>query len=290
MHARKQRERGSRHALRFRAAPSHRDIYNAIARGDLKVHRPEADAGGHNKIEIEPDDLFQFSEKKFPKNKIVKVTPGLPPVQVLALKFLILNWSRWDEVHFMVWPEWQREGDLWVIPWQRVKGRNKAGAKKIDIDHVVPLNHRSIEILNQLEEQQKRDDNNTPFVFANYRCANGSVRMGSPISEGAVTKLLKRLLPPEEIKAMLHGMRTTGRSWGNVQRRLGLLNVVEDDLERALAHVEGYGKKPLNRLYSRDDDETVPLISIFDAWADYCNCMTAPAADLIPIRRQIRKG
>ena len=109
-----------------------------------------------------------------------------------------------------------------VIPWQRVKGRNKAGAKKIKIDHIVPLNSRSVEILNLLEEQQKRDNNDSPYVFGHYRCANGSERMGQPLCDGTVSKLLKRLLPPEEIKAVLHGMRTTGRSWGSAQRRMGI--------------------------------------------------------------------
>jgi hypothetical protein len=187
----------------------------------------------------------------------------------------------------MRWPEWQQNENLWVIPWQRVKGRNKAGAREIKIDHVVPLNYRSAEILNQLDEQRKRDKNESEFVFGNYRTANGSERMGKPISSEIVRRLLVRLLPPEEINAVLHGMRTAFESWGNVQRRMGFLKVTRDDLERAIAHVEGYGETPLRRLYSRDDKEIIPLVPIFDGWADFANSDTGT---VIPFRRPAKQA
>jgi integrase len=257
-------------------------IYNKIGHNLIKASRPESPGGGHNKIEIEPEELFQHLKK------VVDVSPGLPPITVFLLKFLILNWSRFDEVRFMEWSEWRREENLWVIPWQRVKGRNKAGYREIRIDHVVPLNYRSVETLNLLDEQRKRDKNESKFVFGHYRSANGSERMGQPPTRETVSKLLRRLLPPEEIKAVLHGMRTTGRSWGNVQRRMGYLKVTESDLERALAHVEGYGETPLIRLYSRDDDEIRPLILIFDSWADFLNSDTQSADVVTPFRRKVK--
>ena len=68
-----------------------------------------------------------------------------------------------------------------MIPWQRMKARNRIGSQPIKIDHVLPFNHRSVEILELLEQQQKRENNDTPYVFGNYRCANGSERMGKPI-------------------------------------------------------------------------------------------------------------
>ena len=82
-------------------------IYNAIGENKIKLYRPESISGGHNKIEIEPDDLFRFQKK------VVDVIPGLPPVSVFVLEFLILNWLRFDEVRHMVWPEWQREETCW---------------------------------------------------------------------------------------------------------------------------------------------------------------------------------
>jgi integrase len=265
-------------------------IYNAAKSGKLKVYRPEKVSGltHGNTLEIEPADLREFARAT--GKKIIDVTPGAPPLAVLLLKFLILNWSRFDEVHGMVWSEWQRQGNLLVIPWQRVKGRNKAGARTIKIDHVVPLNYRSVEILTMLDEQRKRDNNDSEFVFGNYRAANGSERMGQPICDTTINNLLKRLLPPEEVKAVLHGMRSAGRTWGNVQRRMGYLKVVEEDLERALAHVKGYGKTPLVRIYSRDDEEIEPLIPIFDGWADFANSDTPASADVIPIRRRMKQG
>jgi Arm DNA-binding domain len=256
------------------------EIYNNVGRNNIKAHRPDTALGcGLNKIEIEPDDLFRFKKAK------VDVTPGLPPIAILFLKFLIQNGLRCDEVRYMRRSEWQREENLLVIPWQRMKGRNKAGAKQIKIDHVIPLNYRSVEILELLEEQQKRDNNESEFMFGNYRRANGNERMGKPISVEIVRRLLKRLLPPEEINAVLHGMRTSFRSWANIQRRMGYLKVTENDLERAIAHVEGYGKTPLQRLYSRDDDEIRPLIPVFDDWADFANT----TGDVIPFHQPMKK-
>jgi hypothetical protein len=257
-------------------------IYNAIGSNKLKSSRVDSLCGGRAMIEIEPEDLFKFSKK------VVDVTPGLPPLQTLVLKFLILNWSRFDEVRFMPWSEWQRGGNLWVIPWQRVKGRNKAGAKEIKIDHVVPLNYRSVKILDLLDEQRKRDKNESPFVFGHYRVANGDERMGRPITGETVSKLLKRLLPPEEKNAVLHGMRTAGRSWANMRRRMGELAVTTDDLERALAHVDGYGETPLIRLYSRDDD-IKPLVPVFDSWADFTfSDIDPPASNVTRFRRKAK--
>lgn len=189
----------------------------------------------------------------------------------------------------MRWSWWRREENVLVIPWRHMKGCNRAGAKQIKIDHVVPLNYRSIEILKLLEEQQKRDNNESEFVFGNYRRANGNERMGKPISSEIVRRLLKRLLPPEETNAVLHGMRTALRSWGSVQRRMGYLKVAEDDLERAIAHVKGYGETPLHRLYSRDDKEIRPLVLIFDGWADFANSDTDTPSGVIPFHQPTRK-
>ena len=260
------------------------EIYNAAGRNKFKVHRPDALGCGHNKIEIEPDDLYQY------KKKIVDVTPGLPPIQILFLKFLMLNGLRCDEVWGLRWSEWQREENLLVSPWNRMKGRNKAGAKEIKIDHVVPLNYRSVEILKLLDEQRKRDKNESEFVFGNYRAANGSGRMGKQIADEIVRRLLKRLLPVDEPNAVLHGMRTALESWGNTQRRMGYLKVTRDDLERAIAHVEGYGETPLRRLYSRDDTEIKPLVPIFDGWADFINSDTDTPSGIIPFRRPARQA
>jgi hypothetical protein len=80
---------------------------------------------------------------------------------------------------------------------------------------------------------------------------------------------------------------------------MGYLKIMESDLERALAHVEGYGKTPLVRLYSRDDDEIRPLIPIFDGWADFVYSDitpstndVAPSADgvVVSIRKQIKRA
>jgi integrase len=255
-------------------------IYNAIAKGRLKSTKPEYPvfAGSWQEHQIEPAELF----KVFPK--FVDVIPGLPPVSIYLLQFLILNGSRFDEVHYMRWSEWQRDKGLWVIPWQRVKGRNKHGAKPIQIDHVIPLSSRSIEILQMLDEQRKRDRNESEYVFGNYRTANNtSALIGRPLCDQTVRNLVWRLVDPEDIDSTIHGMRTAFRSWGGAQRRFA-----ENDLERSIAHVKGHGGSRLVRIYNRDDDDIAPLIPIFDGWADFC--LGGLSADVIPIRRRIQQG
>jgi integrase len=261
-------------------AISYSRIYNAIAKGRLKSTKPEYPvfAGSWQEHQIEPAELF----KVFPK--FVDVIPGLPPVSVYLLQFLILNGSRFDEVHYMVWDEWQRDTGLWVIPWQRMKSRNKHGAKEIRIDHVIPLSQRSIKILTMLDEQRQRDRNDSKYVFGNYRTANNtSARIGRPICGQNVLNLLRRLVGPEDADKVLHGMRTAFRSWGGAQRRFAW-----SDLERSIAHVKGYGETPLIRLYSRDDDDVAPLIPIFDGWADFVTGSSGLPAGVtaFPIRKR----
>jgi integrase len=261
-------------------------IYNAIAKGRLKSTKPEYPifAGSWQEHQIKPADLFDV----WPK--VLDVIPGLPPICVYLLQFLILNGSRFDEVHYMPWDEYKPTEQLWVIPWQRMKGRNKAGAREIRVDHVIPLSKRSIEILQLLDEQKKRDRNDSKYVFGSYRTANNtSARIGMPLCSQTVRNLVRRLIGAEDLNATLHGMRTAFRSWGGAQRSGGYPRFAESDLERAIAHVKGYGETPLVRLYSRQDRDIMPLIPIFDDWAEFILGGGQPAS-VIPIRRRVQQA
>jgi integrase len=268
-------------------------VYNAIARGRLRASKPDNPvfAGSWQEHQILPDDAIKLWGPR-----IVDVIPGLPPVSVYFLKFLILNGARCDEVRYMLWSEWQRKDNLWVIPWQRVKGRNRSGQRPIKIDHVVPLSATSTAILQMLEEQQKRDTVDTKFPFANYMTANGhGARIGAAICDVTVGNLLGRQLrrlnddhplPRDDIAGTLHGMRTCFRSWLDVQRINGHPRFAEADMERAIAHIGGYGTTEVSRLYSRQSREVVPLIEIFDAWDDYVrSAQVAPA--VLPFRKKV---
>jgi integrase len=262
-------------------------LYNAIAKGRLRTTKPEYPvfAGSWQEHQIAPADLFQV----WPK--MVDVIPGLPPVTIYFLKFLILNGARCDEIQFMPWTEYRPQEGLWVIPWERMKGRDRSGRKQIKIDHVVPLSRTSIEILQLLKTQQKNDKIDSPYVFGNYLTANStSARIGQPISTGTVRNLLAKLLrrlndqQPQlslgTIEGTLHGMRTSFRSWLDVQRVDGHPRFSERDMERAIAHVRGYGEDDLSRLYSRQSKTVVPLIEIFDAWQDYV--LGEQSAEIVP--------
>jgi integrase len=237
-------------------------LYINLHKGRLVATKPlrPVFAGSWQEWQIAPNDLF----KLWPK--VVDVIPGLPPVTIYLLQFLILNASRFHEVQYMRWSEYREDEQLWAIPWQRVKGRNKVGAKEIRTDHIIPLAKRSIEILQLLREQQKRDKiADSLYVFGNYMTANKSgARIGQPVCDETVRNLLRKLLPPEDAVATLHGMRTAFRSWAGAQNRWK-----ESDLERAIAHIKGHGETHVSRLYSRQNPQIMPLIEIFEAWADF---------------------
>jgi integrase len=262
-------------------------VYGSISCGKLRASKPENPvfAGSWQEHQILPDDAVELWGPR-----IVDVIPGLPPVSLYFLKFLILNGARCEEVTYMPWSEWQRNDNLWVIPWQRMKGRNRSGRKPVKIDHVVPLSKTSIEILQMLEEQQKRDKIDTKFVFANYMTANQTgARVGQPINRGTVSNLLARLLRrlnddqplgKGDVSGTLHGMRTCFRSWLDVQRINGHPRFAEADMERAIAHIRGYGETEVSRLYSRQSKDVAPLVEEFDAWEDYV--IGGQSAEVVP--------
>jgi hypothetical protein len=96
---------------------------------------------------------------------------------------------------------------------------------------------------------------------------------------------LRAILPPEEIEATMHGMRTAFRSWGEEQ------DFLEKHLERAIGHIRGYGETEVSRRYSRQAKHIKPLVEIFNKWADFCLGGGEPAsikpASIIPFRRKV---
>jgi hypothetical protein len=101
---------------------------------------------------------------------------------------------------------------------------------------------------------------------------------------------LRKALPPEEIKATMHGMRTAMRSWGEDQTNPdGTPRFAEKDLERAIGHVAGFGTTEVARGYSRQAKRISALIPIFNGWADLITGRGLPA-DVIPFRRRASTG
>jgi hypothetical protein len=224
---------------------------------------------------IEPADLFKL------RPKVMDVIPGVRPVAMHLVKFAVLNGCRPSEAREMTWSEYDPIERLWILPWQRTKE-----GKDIRRDLVIPLSQLAIDILDAMKAQQQRDQIKTDYVFAGYpsRFNKWAVKIGETVCVTTLLNNLRKALPPEEIKATMHGMRTAFRSWGEDQRRFD-----EKDLERAIGHAAGFGATEVSRLYSRQASRIAALIPIFDGWANFVSGGGLPA-DVIPFRRQARSA
>jgi integrase len=214
--------------------------------------------------------------------KVVDVIPGIKPVSFRLIMFVMLNGSRINEALLMKWGEWNPTEQLWILPWRRTKE-----GSAIRQDLVIPLSEPANNIILSLKEQQQRDGIETDYVFAGYPVheAGGAHKIGYPPSTTTIHNNLRRALPPEEIKATMHGMRTAMRSWGEDQRRPDdSPRFAEKDLERAIGHASGFGTDQMARLYTRQSKGVLGLIPIFDGWAKYLTS-GEQSADIIPIRR-----
>ncbi len=128
-----------------------------------------------------------------------------------AVEFLILNASRTAEVRGALWPEFDFEEKLWIIPAARMK------KKRI---HRVPLCQRALGILEEMKQKATSD-----LVFE-------GAKSGSPISDSMMTKALRAA--SKDKAATLHGMRSTFRDWAG-----DCTDHAREVIEGALAHIEG---------------------------------------------------
>jgi len=128
-----------------------------------------------------------------------------------AVEFLILNANRTAEVRGALWPEFDFEEKLWIIPAARMK------KKRI---HRVPLCQRALGILEEMKQKATSD-----LVFE-------GAKSGSPISDSMMTKALRAA--SKDKAATLHGMRSTFRDWAG-----DCTDHAREVIEGALAHIEG---------------------------------------------------
>lgn len=128
-----------------------------------------------------------------------------------AVEFLILNANRTAEVRGALWPEFDFDEKLWIIPAARMK------KKRI---HRVPLCQRALGILEEMKEKATSD-----LVFE-------GAKSGSPISDSMMTKALRAA--SKDKAATLHGMRSTFRDWAG-----DCTDHAREVIEGALAHIEG---------------------------------------------------
>lgn len=162
-------------------------------------------------------------------------------VAARALEFAILTATRTTEVREARKEE--IEGDVWVIPAERMKG-NK--------EHRVPLSDRALALIEELAIINGR----TPFIFP-------AERINSPLSSMAMLMLLRRM----EVQATVHGFRSAFRDWAG-----DCTDFARETVEEALAHAVGGA---VERAYRRRD-AIEKRRKLMEAWATF---VTTPPAD-----------
>jgi integrase len=112
-----------------------------------------------------------------------------------ALEFTILTGCRSGEVRSAVWSEFDLENAMWSIPADRMK----AGK-----EHRVPLSSAALAIVKAQKVTSFCD-----YVFPSSRTAKDSESAGRPLSDMALTAVLRRM----KAAAVPHGFRSTFRDW-----------------------------------------------------------------------------
>jgi integrase len=233
---------------------------------------------------ILPADLYQL----WPP--VIDAIPGVKPVIFDLIMFCVLIGPRPREARELKWERYYEPQGLLVVPWQETKeGEHFEG------DMVIPLSEPANAIIQKMKEMQRRYRMQTEYVFANWPSRfNTNAIIGQPPSNVTalenLRKGLKFALPPEHIKATMHGFRTNIRSWGEDQRLPdGRRRFDEKDLERALGHAAGFGKTKVARDYSRQSSDIIPLIPIYDGWAKYVTSGGEPHEVIYdtPFRRNV---
>jgi len=161
-----------------------------------------------------------------------------------ALELLILTASRSSEIRNARWEEFELESGprtpfpIWRIPRERMKSKR---------EHIVPLSHRAIAIL----EASKSISDSNGLVFP-------GARLGSAISDMTLSKLVKSLGYDVDV----HGFRTSFKTWA--QEQTDFENEVS---EMALAHTV---RNKVEAAYARSNflDKRKTMM---EEWALYIN-------------------
>ncbi|MGO7300303.1 tyrosine-type recombinase/integrase [Rhizobium ruizarguesonis] len=142
-------------------------------------------------------------------------------VSARALELCILTACRSGEVRFAVWPEFDLEKKIWLIPAVRMKGGK---------EHRVALSDKAVEIVKTMKAQSVND-----FVFP-------GVRDKKPLSDASLGKALSAAGGGSYT---VHGFRSTFRDWATE-----VAHAPREIAEAALAHAVG---DAVERSYARSD-------------------------------------
>lgn len=184
---------------------------------------------------VKPHDSLDYREAP----KFMGALRKRPGVAASALDFLILTAARAKEVRLMTWDQIDLDEGAWNAPEELMKaGRS----------HRVPLSKDAVAILKSMPR-----DIGSDLVF------NSAAHPGEPMSDMAMTQLLKRMGRKEGVT--IHGFRSTFRTWAAEE----CLDIPREIAETALAHSVG----GVEAAYQRGDYFNVRR-DLMERWAAYC--------------------
>jgi integrase len=162
------------------------------------------------------------------------------------LELTILTGVRTGEMLGMEWSEVDLDKQLWTIP----KGTR---LKNKEIEHVIPLCGRAVEILREVQPLTGHGK----YVFPGRRTTRKQAEQ--PMSNMTMDKLLKELVG--ETPATVHGMRSTFQDWAGDETKHEA-----ETIDFALHHVEGDETKAAYRRRTALKKRT----ELMKDWEAYC--------------------
>ena len=159
----------------------------------------------------------------------------------LAFEFLILTAGRSGEVRGACWGEIDLETRLWTVPGDRMK---------MDVQHIVPLSARAIEILEDASKSRRTNDPGE-LVFK-------GAKPGRPLSDMTLSMVLRRA----EVDATVHGFRSSFRDWA-AERTAYPREVCEMALAHAVENKTEGAYRRTDYLEKRRE--------LMDVWARHCS-------------------
>lgn len=175
------------------------------------------------------------------------------PETKLALRLLILTFVRPGELRGAEWAEFDIEKAEWRIPAERMKMQQ---------EHIVPLSHQAIDILNELKPLTGTND----LLFPNRN------RNGKSMSENTLIYAMYRM--GYHSRATAHGFRATASTILNEQ------GWRPDVIERQLAHRE---RNKVRAAYHRSE-YLQERKKMMQAWSDYIDSLST-SDNVINIKR-----
>jgi hypothetical protein len=199
----------------------------------------------------------------------------LPYLYGPAYQLLILNALRLNEVADAAKPEFDFAGKVWVIPADRMKGKNGKARP-----HAVPLTAESLAILKNLPE----------FTGGNFLFSTTFGKSPAWMTSKVKERIDKRMLRTLRALARHRGDdpdKVTLAPWVNhdirrtVRSNLSRLKVTEEAREAVLAHARP-GIKGVYDLYDYFDEKREAL----ELWAARLRSIVAPPppTNVVPLR------